>query len=80
MTKRYWLFALLIGSSIGGFCGADPSPAQSLPGLKYRLQVLPNEGGLSFAASINNRDWIAGPFNPPSDGFEHAGLVRRTED
>jgi probable HAF family extracellular repeat protein len=80
MTKQNWLFALLIGSSIGCFCGADKSPAQSLSSLKYRLQVLPNEGGLSFATSINNRDWIAGPFNPPNDLSEHAGLVRRNED
>ena len=25
MTKQYWLFALLIGPSIGGFCGATVS-------------------------------------------------------
>ena len=30
MTKQNWLFALLIGSSIGCVCGADQSPAQSL--------------------------------------------------
>jgi probable HAF family extracellular repeat protein len=80
MTKKKWLVALLVGSSIGCFCDAHLSSAQSLSGLKYRLQVLPNEGGLSFAASINNRDWIAGPFNPPNDLSEHAGLVRRTEN
>jgi probable HAF family extracellular repeat protein len=80
MTKQNWLFALLVGSSIGCFCGVDQSPAQSLSGQKYRLQVLPNAGGLSFATSINNRDWIAGAFDPPNDLSEHAGLVRRTEN
>jgi probable HAF family extracellular repeat protein len=80
MTKQNWLFALLIGSSIGCLCDAHLSSAQSLSGLKYRLQVLPNEGGVSYAASINNRDWIADSVNPPNDLSEHAGLVRRSED
>jgi hypothetical protein len=53
MTKQKWLVALLVGSSIGCFCGADQSPAQSLSGLKYRLQVLPNEAAFpTRSASI----------------------------
>ena len=78
--RRKWLVALLVGYSIGCFCAADQSPAQSLASLKFRLQVLPNEGGLSFAASINNRDWVSGPVNPPNDLSEHAALWRRTEN
>jgi hypothetical protein len=45
MTNRKWLAALILGSSIACLYGADPSPAQSLSGLKYRLQVLPNLEG-----------------------------------
>jgi hypothetical protein len=80
MTKQNWLFALLIGSSIGCFCGTDQSPAQSVSSLKYRLQVLPNEGGISNPLSINNRDWVSGIASRPEDIFDRAGLWRRTED
>jgi probable HAF family extracellular repeat protein len=86
MTKQKWLVALLVGSSIGCFCDADWSFAQSLSGLKYRLQVLPNQctdqascaaGGLSNPLSINNLDWASGAINPPSDLIGHPGLWRR---
>jgi probable HAF family extracellular repeat protein len=89
MTKRKCFVALLAASSIGCLCGAGQSPAQNLgqaalpstpQSQKYRLQVLPNEGGLSNPLSINNRDWVAGLVNPPSEQPEHPGLWRRTEN
>jgi hypothetical protein len=79
MAKGKWLVALLIGSSIGCFSGADQGSAQSLTGLNYRLQVLVNpEGGFSNPFSINNRDWVSGDINQPSDLFDQPGLWRRT--
>jgi probable HAF family extracellular repeat protein len=89
MTKQKWLFALLIGSSMGCFCDADWSSAQSLTNLNYRLQILPeqctaeascNAGGLSNPLSINNRDWVSGVIMPPNDVFDHPGLWRRATD
>jgi probable HAF family extracellular repeat protein len=89
MTKGKWLVALLVGSSIGCLCAAGPSSAQSLSGLKYRLQILPERcaaeascaaGGLSNPLSINNRDWVSGAINPPSDLIGHPGLWRRATD
>jgi hypothetical protein len=83
VTLRKWLVALLVGSSIAGLCGAIQGRAQSLAQAalpstpqqqKWQLQVLPNFGGLSNPFSINNRDWVAGAINPPSDRIGLPGL------
>jgi probable HAF family extracellular repeat protein len=80
MAQQKWLVALLVGSSIGCLCGESPSTAQSLTGLKWRLQTLPNLGGVSFPGSINNRDWISGDAQLPDNLFDHPALWRRTAD
>jgi hypothetical protein len=78
MTKGKWLVALLAGFWAACLFGADQSPAQGLSGLKYSLQVLPNEGGNSNPLSINNRDWVAGNVETFGDPAVHPGLWRRT--
>jgi probable HAF family extracellular repeat protein len=81
MTKQKFLVALLVGSSIGCFCDTHLTSAQNIPSLSYRLQVLVNpEGGFSNPFSINNRDWVSGDINQPSDLFDQPGLWRRTTD
>ena len=79
MTKQKWLIALLVASSIGCFCGDSPTTAQSLSSIRYRLQVLPNAGGLSNPLSINNRDWVSGVAGKSEDIFDIAALWRRSQ-
>jgi hypothetical protein len=80
MTKQNWLFALLIGSSIACLYGADPSSAQNLSGLKWRLHILPNEGGASQAFSMNNQDWVSGFVSLPGNQVSHVPLWRKTQN
>lgn len=43
----------------------------------YRVQSLPNKGGLYNATSINDKGWVAGLVEPPGDALDHAALWRK---
>ncbi len=77
---RTWLVFLVILVALGGAALAlaqEPSPSPAPRFADYKVSSLPSRGGTSSGGnSLNNRSWVAGYSNLPSDKRRHATLWR----
>lgn len=70
------MFGLVLVSAALLAAGPASHAAEAPSPVHYRVQSLPNQGGLYNATSINDQRWIAGLVTPPGDAVDHAALWR----